>query len=103
MALLWNGGGMWLFPIGASLFFVSWMLGLPYLYASIAALDASRTIMPVAAVVLVIGSSIAPAVAGFFVTDDSLNGVNLYAIVCIVACYAVIIPALLTTKPAHPS
>ena len=103
MALLWNGGGMWLFPIGASLFFISWMLGLPYLYASIAALDASRTIMPIAAVVLVIGSSIAPAVAGFFITDDSLNGVNLYAIVCIVACYAVIIPALLTTKPAHLS
>ena len=100
MALLWNGGGMWLFPIGASLFFISWMLGLPYLYASIAALDASRTIMPIAAVVLVVGSSIAPAVAGLFVTENSLNGVNLYAITCILACYAIIIPALLTRKPA---
>lgn len=103
VALLWNGGGMWLFPIGASLFFISWMLGLPYLYASIAALDASRTIMPIAAVVLVIGSSIAPAVAGLFVTENTLNGVNLYAIVCIVACYAVIIPALITTKHVRPT
>ena len=103
MALLWNGGGMWLFPIGASLFFISWMLGLPYLYASIAALDASRTIMPIAAVVLVIGSSIAPAVAGLFVTENSLNSVNLYGIICILTCYVIIIPALLAKKPAHPS
>ncbi len=101
MVLLWNGGGMWLYPIGASLFFISWMLGLPYLYASIAALDASRTIMPIAAVVLVIGSSAAPAIAGFFVTGNTLNGVNIYAIVCILACYVIIVPALLTTKPAH--
>lgn len=100
MLLLWNGGGMWLYPIGASLFFISWMLGLPYLYASVATLDASRTIMPIAAVVLVIGSSMAPAVAGLFVTDNSLNGVNLYGIICILACYAIIIPALLTRKPA---
>lgn len=103
MVLLWNGGSTWLFPLGASLFFISWMLGLPYLYAAIATLDASRTIMPIAAVVLVIGSSVAPAVAGLFVTESTLNGVNLYAIVCIVACYAIIIPALLTKKPAHSS
>ncbi len=103
MVLLWNGGSVWLYPIGASLFFISWMLGLPYLYASIATLDASRTIMPVAAVVLVVGSAVAPAVAGSFVTGNTLNGVNVYAIACILACYAVIIPALLTTKLAHSS
>ena len=101
MVLLWNGGSVWLYPIGASLFFISWMLGLPYLYASIAALDATRTIMPIAAVVLVIGSSLAPTAAGLFITENTLNGVNLYAIVCILVSYAIIMPALLTMKPAR--
>lgn len=103
VVLLWNGGNIWLYPIGASLFFISWMLGLPYLYASIAALDATRTIMPIAAVVLVIGSSLAPTAAGLFVTENTLNGVNLYAIVCILVCYAIMIPVLLTMKPARSS
>ena len=101
MGLLWNGGGIWLYPIGASLFFISWMLGLPYIYASIAALDATKTIMPIAAVVLVFGSTLAPTIAGLFVTENTLNGVNLYAIVCILVCYAIIIPALLTVKSAR--
>jgi len=95
MVLLWNGGDSWLYPIGASLFFISWMLGLPYLYATIAALDDSRTIMPIAAVVLIVGSSLAPVFAGIFVTENTLNGVNIYAIVWILACYAFVIPALL--------
>jgi len=99
MVLLWNGGDSWLYPIGASLFFISWMLGLPYLYATIVALDDTRTIMPIAAVVLIVGSSIAPAFVGIFVTENTLNGVNIYAIVCILACYAIVIPVLLRKNP----
>lgn len=100
MLLLWNGGNHWLYPIGASLFFISWMLGLPYLYATVAALDETRTVMPIAAVVLVLGSAAAPAMAGAFVSLDSYNGVNLYGIACIVTCYALIVPVLLRSKLA---
>jgi len=99
MVLLWNGGDLWLYPIGASLFFISWMLGLPYLYATIAALDDTRTIMPIAATVLIVGSSLAPVFAGIFVTENTLNGVNIYAISWILACYAFVIPALLAKTP----
>jgi MFS family permease len=109
MVLLWNGGDSWLYPIGASLFFISWMLGLPYLYATIAALDESRTIMPIAAVVLIVGSSLAPVFAGIFVTENTFNGVNIYGIVWILACYAFVIPVLLRkdslqdkVQSAHP-
>jgi MFS family permease len=109
MVLLWNGGNSLLYPIGASLFFISWMLGLPYLYATIAALDESRTIMPIAAVVLIVGSSLAPVFAGIFVTESTFNGVNIYGIVWILACYAFVIPVLLRkdslqdkVQSAHP-
>ena len=107
MLLLWNGGNQWLYPVGASLFFISWMLGLPYLYASVAALDETRTIMPIAAVVLVVGSAAAPAIAGGFVNPDTFNGVNLYGIACILMCYAAVVPALVRSKrgprPASPA